>query len=173
MNDGTENANLHLPEDSNGLGYQNLISMVFRLMSYRDAWMLVGKAEARSVSAKTFRPPLHLVLIEEPEAHLHTQVQQVFIRQAYKILRNHGDLGAKADFATQLIVSTLLATSRMNANSRHCGISGVSPQVRRKFQAPASSTSRMHSVLTTRREGSLPVISRSHTAICSSRMQRC
>jgi predicted ATP-dependent endonuclease of OLD family len=99
-------ANLHLPEDSNGLGYQNLISMVFRLMSYRDAWMLVGKAEARAVSAGIFRPPLHLVLIEEPEAHLHTQVQQVFIRQAYKILRNHADLGDKSTFATQLVVST-------------------------------------------------------------------
>src|SRR5690606_4295796 len=33
-----------LPEDSNGLGYQNLVSMVFGLMSYRDAWMRVGKA---------------------------------------------------------------------------------------------------------------------------------
>jgi predicted ATP-dependent endonuclease of OLD family len=106
MNDGTESTNLHLPEDSNGLGYQNLISMVFRLMSYRDTWMLVGKAESKAVSAKTFRPPLHLVLIEEPEAHLHTQVQQVFIRQAYKILRNHGDLGEKAGFSTQLVVST-------------------------------------------------------------------
>jgi predicted ATP-dependent endonuclease of OLD family len=106
MNDGTESTNLHLPEGSNGLGYQNLISMVFRLMSYRDAWMLVGKAESKAVSAKTFRPPLHLVLIEEPEAHLHTQVQQVFIRQAYKILRNHSDLGENAGFSTQLVVST-------------------------------------------------------------------
>ena len=30
--------------------------------------------------------PIHLVLIEEPEAHLHAQVQQVFIKQAYKVL---------------------------------------------------------------------------------------
>jgi predicted ATP-dependent endonuclease of OLD family len=103
MTDGTESTNLHLPEDSNGLGYQNLISMVFRLMSYRDAWMLVGKAELKAIISK---PPLHLVLIEEPEAHLHTQVQQVFIRQAYNILRKHPDLGQKQDFATQLVVST-------------------------------------------------------------------
>jgi predicted ATP-dependent endonuclease of OLD family len=75
-------------------------------MSYRDAWMLVGKAESRAVQGKTFRPPLHLVLIEEPEAHLHTQVQQVFIRQAYKILRNHDDLGLKPDLTTQMVVST-------------------------------------------------------------------
>ena len=106
MTDGSDSTSLHLPEDSNGLGYQNLISMVFRLMSYRDAWMLVGKAEAKAAAAKTFRPPLHLVLIEEPEAHLHTQVQQVFIRQAYKILRNHADLGDKASLSTQMVVST-------------------------------------------------------------------
>ncbi|MEZ0219106.1 MAG: AAA family ATPase [Tardiphaga sp.] len=106
MADATESTSLHLPEDSNGLGYQNLISMVFRLMSYRDAWMLVGKAESRAAQTKAFRPPLHLVLIEEPEAHLHTQVQQVFIRQAYKILRNHNDLGDKPGLSTQLVVST-------------------------------------------------------------------
>jgi predicted ATP-dependent endonuclease of OLD family len=106
MPDGTGSIDLHLPEDSNGLGYQNLISMVFRLMSYRDAWMLVGKAESKATAAKTFRPPLHLLLIEEPEAHLHTQVQQVFIRQAYRILRNHPDLGDQPGLTTQLVVST-------------------------------------------------------------------
>jgi len=45
-------------------------------------------------------------LVEEPEAHLHAQVQQVFIRKAYGILRNHDDLKDKANLATQLIVST-------------------------------------------------------------------
>jgi predicted ATP-dependent endonuclease of OLD family len=105
LTDGTGCTDLHLPEDSNGLGYQNLVSMVFRLMSSRDAWMRVGKAEAKATST-AFRPPLHLVLIEEPEAHLHTQVQQVFIRQAYRILRNHDDLGSKPELTTQMIVST-------------------------------------------------------------------
>src|SRR5690606_16682512 len=47
-----------------------------------------------------------LVLIEEPEVHLHTQVQQVFIRQAYKILRNHNDLGNSELFRTQMVIST-------------------------------------------------------------------
>lgn len=104
--DGAKSAELHLPEDSNGLGYQNLISMIFRLMSYRDAWMLVGKAETKAATANAFRSPLHLVLIEEPEAHLHTQVQQVFVRQAYKILRNHSDLGSNPSLTTQMVVST-------------------------------------------------------------------
>ena len=98
---------LTLPEDSNGLGYQNLISMIFRLMSFRDAWMHVGKATTQSDSASdALIPPLHLVLIEEPEAHLHTQVQQVFIRQAYKVLQKHEKLGSSSALNTQLIVST-------------------------------------------------------------------
>ena len=50
--------------------------------------------------------PIHLVLIEEPEAHLHAQVQQVFIKQAYKVLRNHQELGDSDEYATQLIIST-------------------------------------------------------------------
>jgi predicted ATP-dependent endonuclease of OLD family len=100
---------LFLPEQYNGLGYQNLISMVFRLMSFRDDWMQVGKA-GKKIANKTiddyFIPPLHLVLVEEPEAHLHAQVQQVFIRKAYQVLRKHADLDEKKALSTQLIVST-------------------------------------------------------------------
>lgn len=106
MASGAVTLDLRLPEDSNGLGYQNLISMVFRLMSFRDAWMRVGKAQSKAVLSESIIAPLHLVLIEEPEAHLHTQVQQVFIRQAYKILRNHDELQKTSALATQLVVST-------------------------------------------------------------------
>lgn len=98
-----------LPEQYNGLGYQNLISMVFRLMSFRDHWMKVGKVGKKvseDVDKNDYIPPLHLVLVEEPEAHLHVQVQQVFIRKAYEILRRHPDLGSKSDLTTQLIVTT-------------------------------------------------------------------
>lgn len=105
IHDGEKASYLYLPENSNGLGYQNLISMVFRLMAFRDSWMRVGKAKHKT-SEETMIPPLHLVLIEEPEAHLHTQVQQVFIRQAHKILRNHDELRATSNFVTQMIVST-------------------------------------------------------------------
>lgn len=105
MQVGGASINLYLPEDSNGLGYQNLISMVFRLMAFRDSWMRVGKAQSKA-SDDAIIPPLHLVLIEEPEVHLHTQVQQVFIRQAHKILRNHDQLGATSNFVTQMVVST-------------------------------------------------------------------
>lgn len=100
-------APLRLPEQYNGLGYQNLISMVFKLMSFRDGWMRVGKAGKKiSTEEESSFPPLHLVLVEEPEAHLHAQVQQVFIRKAYQVLRNHNDLKKNPNLVTQLVVST-------------------------------------------------------------------
>ncbi len=102
--DGVTTPLLRLPEANNGLGYQNLISMIFRLMSFRDAWMRVGKASKGSVVTST--EPLHLVLVEEPEAHLHAQVQQVFIKKAYAVLRAHDDLIDNDKLRTQLVVST-------------------------------------------------------------------
>jgi predicted ATP-dependent endonuclease of OLD family len=95
---------LRLPESYNGLGYQNLISMIFRLMSFRDAWMRVGKAGKSSEDIKI--EPIHLVLVEEPEAHLHAQVQQVFISKAYSVLRDHDNLKKNPTLHTQLVVST-------------------------------------------------------------------
>ncbi|WP_407264884.1 AAA family ATPase [Tenacibaculum maritimum] len=103
MNDGV--SDFSLPEKYNGLGYQNLISMIFKLISFRDKWMRKGKSYNPSDTEIVFQP-IHLVLIEEPEAHLHAQVQQVFIREAYKVLRAHKNLGDKTDFETQLIIST-------------------------------------------------------------------
>lgn len=94
-----------LPEDSNGLGYQNLISIVFALMSFRDKWMKVGKAGFAPTGSELI-PPLHLVLIEEPEAHLHAQVQQVFVKQAYDVLRQHPLLVQPSSLQTQLVIST-------------------------------------------------------------------
>lgn len=96
-----------LPEKYNGLGYQNLISMSFKLMSFRDSWVNENRRNQDDGDQETkVIPPIHLVLIEEPEAHLHTQVQQVFIKNAYKILRNHSKLRSKKVYTTQLLVTT-------------------------------------------------------------------
>lgn len=76
--------------------------MVFKLIRFRDEWMKKGK---NLIDDKIIEP-IHLVLIEEPEAHLHAQVQQVFIKKAYDILRAHDNLGLKIDFTTQLVIST-------------------------------------------------------------------
>ena len=94
-----------LPEKFNGLGYQNLISMSFKLMSFRDSWINGDRRKADEEEIEAIQP-IHLVLIEEPEAHLHVQVQQVFIKNAYDILRNNPLLKNKNDYCTQMIVST-------------------------------------------------------------------
>ena len=98
---------LVLPEQYNGLGYQNLISMVFSLIRFRDEWMRVGKAASAQEKRDTPIELLHLVLVEEPEAHLHVQVQQVFVKKAYKVLTNFTPVETSTLSAnTQLIVST-------------------------------------------------------------------
>lgn len=99
---GAKEEGFMLPEKYNGLGYQNLISIVFDLITFRDGWMRKGKAS----TADEIIEPLQLVIVEEPEAHLHVQVQQVFIRKAYDILRNHEKLGSGNLFSTQLVIST-------------------------------------------------------------------
>ena len=79
--------------------------MVFKLIGFRDEWMRVGKAAKNQDTKDAAIKPLHLVLVEEPEAHLHAQVQQVFIKKAYKVLRNHAAL-VDSSFSTQMIVRT-------------------------------------------------------------------
>jgi predicted ATP-dependent endonuclease of OLD family len=89
-----------LPENSNGLGLQNLVSMSFRLMQFRDDWV---RKENKSDEILKDIEPIHLVLLEEPEAHLHPQSQMVFIRKAYLILRESDR--AKL-LTTQMILTT-------------------------------------------------------------------
>lgn len=103
-----DTSGVKLPESYNGLGFQNLISMVFQLMRFRDDWMQVGKFKSKVVTPDDRGiEPLQLVLIEEPEAHLHVQVQQVFMARAHNVLRNHKDLEKEdSAFTTQLVVST-------------------------------------------------------------------
>lgn len=103
---GDHNTEFKLPEKYNGLGYQNLVSMVFCLIRFRDDWMQVGKlAKSSELVAKRIEP-IHLVLLEEPEAHLHVQVQQVFIKKAYSVLTNSPLLRENNGFHTQLVISS-------------------------------------------------------------------
>jgi predicted ATP-dependent endonuclease of OLD family len=80
-----------LPDQYNGLGFKNLIYMVVEMLDFHHAWTATDED----------RPPVHLVMIEEPEAHLHAQLQQVFIRKILDILPSPG-----VGFETQLVVTT-------------------------------------------------------------------
>ncbi|MEZ1754575.1 ATP-dependent nuclease [Pseudomonas aeruginosa] len=83
-----------LPDQYNGLGFKNLIYMVVEILDLHARWMDIEEN----------RPPLHLVFIEEPEAHLHAQLQQVFIRKIQDILEI--DEENRPFHATQLVVTT-------------------------------------------------------------------
>ncbi|MDP8079116.1 ATP-dependent nuclease [Phocoenobacter skyensis] len=98
QNGGTDEK-FNLPERFNGLGYRNLIFIFFQLLAFRDGWQQVGKKKDNTENPIE---PIHIVLIEEPEAHLHAQVQQVFIKNAYEFLIKE----IAEDFTTQLIIST-------------------------------------------------------------------
>ena len=58
--------------------------MYFQLIHFRESWINVNKKDQTKEVE-----PIHLVLIEEPEAHLHAQAQQVFIAKAYSALTNN------------------------------------------------------------------------------------
>ena len=84
-----------LPEYSIGLGYQNLQSLSYQLVSFKAARL---KPEKGSPA------PVHLVMIEEPEAHLHVQVQRIFPDKAHKLI---SPTGADASaLKSQLLIST-------------------------------------------------------------------
>ncbi len=72
-----EGANgIGLPETYNGLGSRNLIYILLELYQFFKSFQI------RNQSAG-----VHLIFIEEPEAHLHPQMQEVFIRQISKIVK--------------------------------------------------------------------------------------
>jgi predicted ATP-dependent endonuclease of OLD family len=83
-----------LPDTYNGLGFKNLIYMVVEVLDLQERW----KAEEEK------RAPLHLIFIEEPEAHLHAQLQQVFIRNILDLLVIPGEAGGS--FASQAVITT-------------------------------------------------------------------
>lgn len=77
---------INLPEAYNGLGVRNLVFILLKLYEFYKAFR-----------AREGSPAVHLIFIEEPEVHLHPQMQEVFI----------GQLAAIADvFAKQFAEGT-------------------------------------------------------------------
>lgn len=90
---------LVLPEKYNGLGYRNLISIYLKLIDFREKW-LKELSEGKNIE------PIHIVFVEEPEAHLHAQAQQVFVKKAFEALYNNKLIEENPWLSTQLVLST-------------------------------------------------------------------
>nr|WP_314707571.1 ATP-dependent endonuclease [uncultured Comamonas sp.] len=86
---------VHLPEGYNGLGARNLIYILLQLLSFH----------------KFFRtnptlPAVHLIFIEEPEAHLHPQMQEVFIKQLNAAVQVFSEEYPDQEWPVQFVVTT-------------------------------------------------------------------
>lgn len=71
---GPDPEGINLPESYNGLGFRNLIFILLKLFEL-----------FREFTTRQPESGVHLIFIEEPEAHLHPQMQSVFIRQLNRI----------------------------------------------------------------------------------------
>lgn len=83
-----------LPDHYNGLGFKNLIFMVVELLDLHAQWLAIEEN----------RQPVHLIFIEEPEAHLHAQLQQAFVRKVMDILSLKGP--DRTAYTSQVVVTT-------------------------------------------------------------------
>lgn len=69
-----------LPENYNGLGYMNLLGIIFEV-----------KACFQKFKQDSNRSKINILYIEEPEAHTHPQLQYVFIKNIGKLIENEKD----------------------------------------------------------------------------------
>ncbi|SFI85690.1 AAA family ATPase [Myroides guanonis] len=86
-----------LPENYNGLGYMNLISMIFEIE------ILVQDFKR---DRETKPADINLFIIEEPEAHTHPQMQYIFIKNIKKLLEK----GIKREDGINIPLQYLITT---------------------------------------------------------------
>ncbi|MDO9528797.1 MAG: AAA family ATPase [Syntrophales bacterium] len=88
--------NHELPEAYNGLGFKNLVYMAIQISHFHLQWM---KTEIK-------RPLCQIIFIEEPEVHLHAQVQQTFVSNIWEIIRKASEDTGEKHMVPQLGITT-------------------------------------------------------------------
>lgn len=87
---------INLPEAYNGLGTRNLIYILLQLLEFY-----------KTFTSKESTSGMHLVFIEEPEAHLHPQMQEVFIAKLGEIADTFArTFGDRVAWPVQFVVTT-------------------------------------------------------------------
>ena len=87
---------VHLPEAFNGLGARNLIYILLKLYEF-----------FKTFKTSSSLPGIHIIFIEEPEAHLHPQMQEVFIKKLNEVATAFAeDCGDGEEWPVQFIVTT-------------------------------------------------------------------
>lgn len=85
-----------LPELYNGLGFKNLIYMAIQARHFHSQWLMTAEN----------RPLCLLIFIEEPEVHLHAQVQQTFIANIWSVIDQSAKAVELPHMVPQLVVTT-------------------------------------------------------------------
>lgn len=120
-----------LPEAYNGLGFKNLVYMAIQISHFHLQWMRTTEN----------RPLTQIIFIEEPEVHLHAQVQQTFISNISAILNNAAQSEDDMTIVPQLVVTThsahILDTVQFSKVRyfRRCGLEGEDPTAITTFNA--------------------------------------
>jgi putative ATP-dependent endonuclease of OLD family len=106
-----------LPESYSGLGTRNLLAILLQLLAFQRTFVARGDGGG-----------INLVFVEEPEAHLHPQMQEVFIRQLNGLAKAIGDTPA---WSAQFVVTT---------HSSHIANQAPFTSIRYLLAAPESMT---------------------------------
>ncbi|MEA2019669.1 MAG: AAA family ATPase [Campylobacterota bacterium] len=85
---------LNIPEDQFGLGYSNLMSIIGEIIDYIEQY-----------PAEEFHSKLNIICIEEPEAFMHPQMQELFIKNINDAIKHLLD-GSTKKINSQLVVTT-------------------------------------------------------------------
>jgi putative ATP-dependent endonuclease of the OLD family len=115
--------NHELPELYNGLGFKNLIYMAIQAKHYHSQWARTAKN----------RPLCQMIFIEEPEVHLHAQVQQTFIKNIWEVILASARTEGTEGHLPQLVVTThsshILDETKFGKVRyfRRCRLSGENP----------------------------------------------